>query len=76
MVIFSSIAYRSVINFLVLRGSTQMRKQQIINAICQIIVAAIFGILLVLVIAYFWQQNNENMFYDKSVSVKSVRMAA
>lgn len=76
MVIFAIIAYRSTFNFLVFRESTQMRKQQIIDALCQIIIAAIFGILLVLVTAYFWQQNNENMFYDKSVSVKSVRMAA
>ena len=46
-----------------------------LDAICTIIVAAIFGIMLVVATAYFWQQNNENMFYDKSVSVKSVRMA-
>ena len=76
MVIFTIVAYRSVIHFLVFRESTQMRKQQIIDALCQIIIAAIFGILLVLVTAYFLQKNNENMFYDKSVSVKSVRMAA
>lgn len=53
-----------------------MRKQQIINAVCEIIIAAIFGILLVVVTAYFWQQNNKDAFYDKAVSVKSVRMVA
>jgi len=26
--------------------------------------------------AYFWQQNNKDAFYDKAVSVKSVRMVA
>lgn len=28
------------------------------------------------VTAYFWQQNNKDAFYDKAVSVKSVRMVA
>lgn len=76
MVIFTIVAHRSKVNFLVLWESTQMKKRQIIiNTLCEIIIAAVFGILLVVVTAYFWQQNNSDAFYDKSVSIKSARMA-
>lgn len=32
--------------------------------------------LLVAALSIFWQQNNKDAFYDKAVSVKSVRMVA